>query len=344
MIPSLDGPLMIPKTDPQGLLIGCEIDIQVSRKRTVTVRHYTRPTGGGGGGCVLGQTNILMDDYSTKHIENIQVNDGILDGNLNRVVVVQIAKHYLSTTKLFQFLPNGPIFTADHQFLSNMETQNLGVVSKDKLFELQPQMEEVSNMVHELKDMENILQFKNGSINPGSFEVAPFNKEIDPRTLVYALVTTGEDGSYIADNFVSRDVLPDVKMWPWTYGTLGMILNHCKIDLPFTLEGQNNVLDLSYALTDAWKITISDFESGFRTNHSDSFMFDPLVQSESAIMEILTNQKKMIFGQYLQASASKLLHQTLDNEKLPKNHRFSLIKLLLEEATKYISCNYADFP
>ena len=60
---------------------------------------------------------------------------------------------------------------------------------------------------------------------------------MDPNTLMYGLITSGDDGSYIANNYVSRDFLPDVKLWPWAYGTLGMIFNHCDIDFPFTLEG-----------------------------------------------------------------------------------------------------------
>jgi len=297
---------------------------------------------GGGGSCVLGLTRILMHDHSTKRIENIQVNDVILDGHLTEVTVVHVIKHYLSSTELFQFYPNGPIFTKDHQFLSNLETQNVGVVSKDFLFAIQPQMEEFSNMVHEFKDMEKVLQFKNGSISPEPFQVERFDKEMDPKTLMYGLITTGEDGTYIADNFLSRDVLPEVKMWPWTYGTLGMILNHCNTTFTFTLEGQTAVIDLTYTLANAWRVIIRDFDSNFKPNDSDSFMFEPLVESESAMQEILANEKKMMFGQYLQASSSKLLHQTLDNENLPKNHRFSLIKLLLKEATKHMSCNFPD--
>ena len=117
-----------------------------------------------------------MHDHSTKQIENIQINDVILNGNLNEVTVVHVIKHYLSSTELFQFYPNGPIFTKEHQFLSNMETQKIGVVSKDYLFAIEPQMEEFSNMVHELKDMEKVLQFKNGRISPESFQVARFDK------------------------------------------------------------------------------------------------------------------------------------------------------------------------
>ena len=52
----------------------------------------------------------------------------------------------------------------------------MGVVSKDYLFATQPQMQDFSNMVHEFKDMERVLQFKNGSISPESFQVAHFDK------------------------------------------------------------------------------------------------------------------------------------------------------------------------
>ena len=46
---------------------------------------------------------------------------------------------------------------------------------------------------------------------------------MDPSTMVYALITDGEDNTYIADNFVTRDVMPDFESWPWTYGTLGTL-------------------------------------------------------------------------------------------------------------------------
>ena len=106
----------------------------------------------------------------------MQVNDVILDGNFNQVTVLHVIKHYLSSAELFQFQPNGPIFTPDHQFLSNLETQNVGVVSKDYLFTQQPQMEEFGIMVDELNNMEKVLQFKNGSISLGSFKVTPLEK------------------------------------------------------------------------------------------------------------------------------------------------------------------------
>ena len=149
-------------------------------------------------------------------------------------------------------------------------------------------------------------------------------------------MTTG-DGTYIADNFVTRDVLPDVKMWPWAYGTMGIILNYCTIDFPFTLEGEKNLQQTAFDLNTAWIHTINDFEMN---NITEGFDFDPLTQSELAIQEIITNPKKMMFGQYLQANSAKLLHQTLDDDKMPMNKRLSLITDLLKKSTEFLTCNY----
>ena len=165
---------------------------------------------------------------------------------------------------------------------------------------------------------------------------------MDPNTLMYGLITSGEDGSYIANNYVSRDFLPDVKMWPWAYGTLSMIFNHCDIDIPFTLEGQMMVDDLALTLDNSWREIINDFESGSNRNHSESFVFDPLAESKQTMAKILVNQNpnQIMFAQKIQSRFAKLLHQTLDDETLAKSQKFSLIKTLLEEASKHISCNF----
>ena len=127
-----------------------------------------------GGGCLLGQSEILMQDYSTKKIENIHVNDVILDAHLNQVTVVHVIKHHLSTMSLYQFYPKGPVFTADHQFLSNLETQEVGVVSKDFLYSQSPQMEEFDNKIKDFEDLNEILQFDKGSVSLKSFNVEPY--------------------------------------------------------------------------------------------------------------------------------------------------------------------------
>ena len=115
-----------------------------------------------------------MQDYSTTKIENIHVNDVILDAHLNQVTVLHVHKHYLSTMSLYQFYPKGPIFTADHQFVFNLETLEVGVVSKDALYYQSPQMEEFDDKINEFKDLNEILQFDNGSVSLKSFNVLPY--------------------------------------------------------------------------------------------------------------------------------------------------------------------------
>ena len=62
---------------------------------------------------------------------------------------------------------------------------------------------------------------KNKKISGKKFKFGNYHKLMNPSTMVYALITDGEDNTYIADNFVTRDVMPDFESWPWTYGTLG---------------------------------------------------------------------------------------------------------------------------
>ena len=162
-----------------------------------------------------------MKDFTTKKIEDIETGDVILDAKLQPVIVVSVISSYLDNGDLYQFYPNGPVFTPEHQFLSNLETRKVGVVSKDALFSQQPQIAEVEDNIHEFKNMnDGLLQFKNGNITQKKFSVVPHEK-MDPSTIVYSLITTSKDGTYIANNFVTRDVLPDLEKWPWTYATIG---------------------------------------------------------------------------------------------------------------------------
>ena len=107
-----------------------------------------------------------MKDFSRKPIDRIKENDNILDGNLQPVKVLNVVKHFLQDTPLFKFYPRGPVFTPDHQFLSNLERKEVGVVSKNALFLQQPQMEDFGKKIHELKDLKSkILNVDNLSYN-----------------------------------------------------------------------------------------------------------------------------------------------------------------------------------
>ena len=66
-----------------------------------------------------------MENYTSKPITEIKHGDMILDGNLNPVLVNSVITNYLYDRKLYVF-KDGPVFTEDHLFYSNMETEELG--------------------------------------------------------------------------------------------------------------------------------------------------------------------------------------------------------------------------
>ena len=57
-------------------------------------------------------------------------------------------------------------------------------------------------------------------------------KKMGPNTKVYYLITSGNDGSYIVDGFVSRHELPEMEKWPYTYATIGHVLKSAKVAIP----------------------------------------------------------------------------------------------------------------
>ena len=80
---------------------------------------------GSSGSCLIGSTHILMENYTSKPITEVKHGDMILDGNLNPVLVHSVITNYLYDRKLYTF-KDGPVFTEDHLFYSNMETEELG--------------------------------------------------------------------------------------------------------------------------------------------------------------------------------------------------------------------------
>ena len=79
------------------------------------------------GSCLLGSTLILMQNYTSKPITEIKHGDMILDGNLNSVSVHSVITNYLYDRKMYDF-KDGPVFTEDHLFYSNIETEELGKI------------------------------------------------------------------------------------------------------------------------------------------------------------------------------------------------------------------------
>ena len=83
-----------------------------------------------------------MADYSLKSVQDLAIGDLVFDGHLNTVEVLAIGKNYLDERKMYQFGSDGPVFTADHQFYSNIDNGQVGVFSKTALFRENPQLKE----------------------------------------------------------------------------------------------------------------------------------------------------------------------------------------------------------
>ena len=71
----------------------------------------------------------------------MQKGDIILDGNLMPVQVVTLGKSFLGGRTLHQLNANGPVFTGEHQFISNLTTMQVGVLSKEDLLNEHPQLQ-----------------------------------------------------------------------------------------------------------------------------------------------------------------------------------------------------------
>ena len=77
------------------------------------------------GSCLLGNAQILLKNGSTKAVSEIQHGEVILDGNLKPVIVESVVTNYLYDRTLYEF-EDGPIFTEDHLFYSDIEEEKLG--------------------------------------------------------------------------------------------------------------------------------------------------------------------------------------------------------------------------
>ena len=159
----------------------------------------------------------MMADFSWKKIEEVQKGESVLNMDLSPVKVV--ASHYnpLGSRKLYSFgSAGGPIFTAEHQFLS--ESSIPVVVSLEDLFDENPLM--LQEKVQQITETTKIMKLENGDVRPASINLTELPTNFPPDTKVYFIWVEG--GSYIVDNFVAREELPDFTKWPLAFLTIGL--------------------------------------------------------------------------------------------------------------------------
>ena len=184
-----------------------------------------------------------------------------------------------------------------------------------------------------IKDTNQLLQYRNGTVKPLKFDYSEY-QAMDPTTKVYWLITSGKDGSYIADNFVARHEMPKFEEWPFTYATIGLVLNSSNLeDLPMdSIEDDAKFEVISSQLVDLWKNAVENFVYDSSLVNS----CDPLELIKSgSIVDSLTPSKLKI-AQLLLQNVSKYLHDVLDNDDLDLNERCSLMNHIVDQSEAFL--------
>ena len=177
------------------------------------------------------------------------------------------------------------------------------------------------------------MQYQNGTVQPNEFGYSEY-VTMGPKTKVYWLVTSGKDGSYIADNFVARHEMPKFEDWPFTYATIGLVLNSSNLeDLPMdSIEDDAKFQVISSQLVDLWKNAVENFVYDSSLVNS----CDPLELIRSgSIVDSLTPSKLKI-AQLLLQNVSKYLHDVLDNDDLDLNERCSLMNHIVDQSEAFL--------
>ena len=184
-----------------------------------------------------------------------------------------------------------------------------------------------------IKDTNQLLQYRNGTVKPLKFDYSEY-QAMDPATKVYWLITSGKDGSYIADNFVARHEMPKFEEWPFTYATIGLVLNSSNLEnLPMdSIEDDAKFEAISSQLADLWKNAVEKhvYDSSL-VNSCDPL---ELIKSGS-IVDSLTPSKLKI-AQLLLQNVSKYLHDVLDNDDLDLNERCSLMNSIVDQSEAFL--------
>ena len=162
-------------------------------------------------------------------------------------------------------------------------------------------------------------------------------------TPVYTPFTDGDDGSYIVDNFVSREVLPSMReeydTWKYTYATLGYILKSCEINHPLdNLGAVNELLSGIEAMIAKWKSAINVFGSSTATLMINELYFLSMRQKGQDAM--LLDKKKLTFNHFLNMHGAKLLYQVLDDESILLGKRIALVKTIIDITDQSFECNF----
>ena len=209
--------------------------------------------------CLHENTKILLANKTMKKICEIKVNDQILDRYLQPQKVIGINYTYLGDRNMYQFANDGPLFTADHQFYTSMDTSTTVVASLEVLLKENPQL--VGEDIKEMRNGSSVLRYETLSEEIQHEEI--FLKEyesFEAEAKVYFMEVSG-DGSYIADNYVAKHELPDLAKYPLTNICYAKVLQiYKKLDkerkFPVSLQGSKLIHNNVMKIKTLWKFIV----------------------------------------------------------------------------------------
>ena len=154
---------------------------------------------------------------------------------------------------------------------------------------------------------------------------------MDPNTKVYFLITSGNDGSYIAGNFVSRHELPKYEKWPYTYSTMALILDGFETELPMnSIADEEKFKNIALKLLAIWEDVIADhvFDS------KNMVSIDPITFVKKN-PKMLTPTKLKI-AEYMLQIGSEKLHIALEDENKSTDEKLSLMKDIYDHSKAFL--------
>ena len=164
--------------------------------------------------CLLGNTKVLLANYTEKNVSELKLNDQILDRYLQPQKIIGVNYSYLQERSMYQFADDGPIFTPEHQFFTELGKSTTVVASLKKLFNENPQLD--GEDIKEMRNEETVLMYNTLSQQIQEHEIFLVeHKNFSPETKVYFIEVSGE-GSYIANNYVAKHELPHFIKRPFT--------------------------------------------------------------------------------------------------------------------------------
>ena len=181
-----------------------------------------------------------------------------------------------------------------------------------------------------LTNVTKLMQYQNGMVLPHSFDFHLYQK-MPATTKVYFLVTSGKDGSYIADNFVTWDESPKLEEWKYTYATIELVVQFLPIELPVDDYGKLKII--ASELGNIWEQAIKDhvFDS------SNLISIDPVEVLDKNKFAKELSPSKVKLAQYLLETESENLHDVYSKESMSKEEKLSLMKDIVDKSEAFFN-------